>query len=248
MSVAKMKTCRIVLCAVFASVVLACGGEEGDSSLERVKANFVRVLRDSNALVYSEIAKMGGVPPVADSNIRTVAESGGVSEKHVERLIRAQRADGSWPSVDYTTALRSQWPANEHLKNLKNPRRRAPHARDGTGVPQGAGVLAERTLPQPQLVVEPDRRPAQRRCERAPDGRRAHRRGTRGRREADAGEPHPDDRAEQGLARGTERFLVPPHGIDAGSTRRRPRLRNHDPARREAVRDLLRLARWDKDH
>ena len=114
-----MKTCRIVFCAVFASVVIAYGGEERDASLERVKANFVRVLKDTNALVYSEIAKMGGVPPVADSNIRTVAESGGVSEKHVERLIRAQRADGSWPSVDYTTALRSQWPANEHLKNLK---------------------------------------------------------------------------------------------------------------------------------
>ena len=114
-----MKTCRFVVCAVLASVVIAYGGEERDASLERVKANFVRVLRDTNAIVYSEIAKMGGVPPVADSNIRTVAESGGVSEKHVERLIRAQRADGSWPSVDYTTVLRSQWPANEHLKNLK---------------------------------------------------------------------------------------------------------------------------------
>ena len=114
-----MKTCRIVFCAVFAFVALAYGGEERDASLERVKANFVHVLRDTNALVYSEIAKMGGVPPVADSNIRTVAESGGVSEKHVERLIREQRADGSWPSVDYTTALRSQWPANEHLKNLR---------------------------------------------------------------------------------------------------------------------------------
>lgn len=86
-----MKTCRIVFCAVFAAVVLAYGGGEGDVALERVKANFVRVLRDTNAIVYSEIAKMGGVPPVADSNIRTVAESGGVSEKHVERLIRAQR-------------------------------------------------------------------------------------------------------------------------------------------------------------
>ena len=114
-----MKTCRFVVCAVLASVALAYGGGEGDASLERVKANFVHVLRDTNALVYSEIAKMGGEPPVADSNIRAVAESGGVSEKHVERLIREQRADGSWPSVDYTTALRSQWPANEHLKNLR---------------------------------------------------------------------------------------------------------------------------------
>ena len=101
------------------STVIAYGGEVGDASLGRVKANFVRVLKDTNALVYSEIAKMGGVPPVADSSIRTVAESGGVSEKRVEQLIRAQRADGSWPSVDYTSALRSQWPANEHLKNLR---------------------------------------------------------------------------------------------------------------------------------
>ena len=114
-----MMTCRIVFCAVFAAVASAYGGGEGDASLGRVKANFVRVLRDTNALVYSEIAKMGGVPPVADSSIRTVAESGGVSEKRVEQLIRAQRADGSWPSVDYTSALRSQWPANEHLKNLR---------------------------------------------------------------------------------------------------------------------------------
>ena len=101
------------------SAAIAYGGEEGNVSLERVKANLVRVLMDTNALVYSEIEKMGGVPPVADSSIRTVAESGGVSEKRVERLVRAQRADGSWPSVDYTTVLRSQWPANEHLKKLK---------------------------------------------------------------------------------------------------------------------------------
>ena len=46
-----------------------------------------------------------------------------------------------------------------------------------------------------------------------------------------------------GADRGAKRFLAPPHGIDAGSTRHRPRLRDHDPARREAVRGLLRLAR-----
>ena len=114
-----MRKLLVLSIGLAVSTVIAYGGGEGDASLERVKANFVRVLKDTNALVYSEIAKMCGVPPVADSNIRTVAESGGVSEKHVERLIREQRADGSWPSVDYTTVLRSQWPANEHLKNLK---------------------------------------------------------------------------------------------------------------------------------
>ena len=67
----------LVLCAGLAVfTVIAHGGEEGNASLERVKANFVRVLVDTNALVYSEIAKMGGVPPVADSSIRTVAENG----------------------------------------------------------------------------------------------------------------------------------------------------------------------------
>ena len=91
-----MKTCRFVVCAVLASVVLAYGGEEGDASLERVKANFVRVLRDTNALVYSEIAKMGGVPPVADSSIRTVAESGGVFEITIPHGVKPSAASCAW--------------------------------------------------------------------------------------------------------------------------------------------------------
>ena len=95
-----MRKLLVLSIGLAVSTMIAYGDGEGDVSLERVKANFVRVLRDANALVYSEIAKMGGVPPVADSSIRTVAESGGVSEKRVERLIRAQRADGSWIVVE----------------------------------------------------------------------------------------------------------------------------------------------------
>ena len=55
----------VLASAVFAFVASAYGGGGGDASLGRVKANFVRVLRDTNALVYSEIAKMGGVPPLS---------------------------------------------------------------------------------------------------------------------------------------------------------------------------------------
>ena len=74
-----MRKLLVLSIGLAVSTVIAYGGGEGDASLGRVKANFVRVLRDANALVYSEIAKMGGVPPVADSSIRTLAESGGVS-------------------------------------------------------------------------------------------------------------------------------------------------------------------------
>ena len=70
-----MKTCLTAFCAVFAAVAIAYGGEEGEVSLGRVKANFVRVLRDANALVHSEIAKMGNVPPAAGSGILMAAES-----------------------------------------------------------------------------------------------------------------------------------------------------------------------------
>ena len=91
-----------------------------DVSLGRVKANFVRVLRDANALVHSKIAKMGNVPPATGSGILMAAESAEASEKHVRRLIHAQRADGSWPSIDYASAVRSQWPTSKHLKNLKS--------------------------------------------------------------------------------------------------------------------------------
>ena len=91
-----MKNRRIVFCAVFAFIASAYGGEQGDASLGRVKANFVRVLRDANALVYSEIAKMGGVPPVADSSIRTVAESGGVFEITIPHGVKPSAASCAW--------------------------------------------------------------------------------------------------------------------------------------------------------
>ena len=115
-----MKTCRIAFCAVFAAVAIACGGEEMDVSLGRVKANFVRVLRDANAFANLEIAKTGNVPPVAGSDTWMVAENGDASEKLVKQLIHTQRADGSWSSIDYNSVVRSKWPTSKHLKNLKS--------------------------------------------------------------------------------------------------------------------------------
>ena len=83
-----MKTRRIVFCAVFAFIASAYGGEQGDASLGRVKANFVRVLRDANALVHSEIAKMGNVPPAAGS--------GRVFEVTIPHGVKPSAASCTW--------------------------------------------------------------------------------------------------------------------------------------------------------
>ena len=83
-----MKTCLTAFCAVLAAVAIAYGGEEREVSLGRVKANFVRVLRDANALVHSEIAKMGNVPPAAGS--------GRVFEVTIPHGVKPSAASCTW--------------------------------------------------------------------------------------------------------------------------------------------------------
>jgi len=73
----------------------------GDAgTLAPLKANFVRVLRQLEPNVYK----------VAYGDVQT---------DRVQKLLRSQREDGTWPDVDYRKMTRSRWPAgNLHLSHL----------------------------------------------------------------------------------------------------------------------------------